>query len=100
MELTAVIQSLHYLSSHPEIFTSSVMIYTDSKYVQKGITEWMILWKKNGWQTSQRKPVQNQDLWQELDHLVSSALHPIQFQHVYAHGDDPYNNLVDRLARG
>jgi ribonuclease HI len=62
MELTAAIEALNALKGH-----SSVILYTDSKYVMDGINEWMPNWKKRGWKTSAKKPVKNKDLWQALD---------------------------------
>src|SRR5438105_589261 len=66
MELTAVIRALSILKRH-----CAVAIYTDSQYVKKGIESWIHVWKKNGWRTTDRKPVKNADLWQELDRLAS-----------------------------
>ena len=65
MELTAVIQALTVLKRR-----CNVIIYTDSEYVRKGITEWIHGWKRNGWKTADRKPVKNADLWIKLDELA------------------------------
>jgi ribonuclease HI len=69
MELTAVIQALACLKR-----TCDVVVYTDSEYVRKGITEWIINWKQRGWRTADKKPVKNADLWQQLD--AQRTLHP------------------------
>lgn len=92
MEITAVIQALKALKGNPQI-----TIYTDSKYVIDGITSWIKGWKQNNWRNSNRKPVKNTDLWQELDDLVS--IHQIKWVWVKGHSGDHYNELVDDLAR-
>src|SRR5690606_453653 len=74
MELMACIQALKALKRHG----LTVVIYTDSKYVQKGISEWIHNWKANGWRTSARAPVKNVDLWQELDAL--REVHSVAWQ--------------------
>ena len=91
MELTAVIQGLSALREPCEI-----KIVTDSEYVHKGITEWMEKWKRKGWQTSDKKPVKNQDLWQELEE--SLARHRISWQWVKGHATHADNIRVDKLA--
>ena len=65
MELIAVIEALDKVKAEP----SRVMVFTDSTYVQKGISEWILNWKKNGWRSSNKQPVKNQDLWMRLDEL-------------------------------
>ena len=73
-----------------------VDLYTDSQYVRKGITEWMIGWKKNGWKTAARKPVKNEDLWRALDEQV--ARHDIKWHWVKGHSGVPGNERADALA--
>ena len=92
MELTATIKALEYISTKDEI-----QIYTDSKYVKQGITEWITKWKINGWKTSKKEEVKNKDLWLELDNLTSK--NSIEWVWVKAHSDNDLNNEVDLLAR-
>jgi ribonuclease HI len=91
MELTAVIQGLNTLKQ-----PCDVKIVTDSEYVQKGITEWMPRWKVKGWQTADRQPVKNQDLWKALDGALSS--HRVSWQWVKGHASHADNIRVDKLA--
>ncbi len=74
-----------------------VYVYTDSKYVKSGITEWIHNWKKNGWKTANKKEVKNKELWTELDSLSNSF--EIKWSWVKAHSSDKLNNEVDLLAR-
>ena len=92
MELTATIKALEYISTKDKI-----QIYTDSKYVKQGITEWITKWKINGWKTSRKEVVKNKDLWLELDNLTSK--NSIEWVWVKAHSDNDLNNEVDLLAR-
>ena len=91
MELTAVIRALEALKR-----PSKVKIYTDSVYVQKGITEWIHGWKTRGWRTSDKKPVKNEELWRELDSL--SQQHKIEWIWVKGHAGDIGNERADALA--
>lgn len=91
MELTAVIKALESLSRPCEI-----TLFSDSKYVLQGITEWVHNWKKRGWRTANKKPVMNVDLWKQLDSLVPT--HQIDWQWVKGHSGDPGNELADELA--
>ena len=91
MELTAVIQALTALKQPCE-----VALYTDSQYVRLGIMSWIHNWKRNGWKTSDRKPVKNADLWQTLDGL--RANHMIEWHWVKGHADNPGNLRADSLA--
>lgn len=93
MELTAVIQGLSALKKD---FSGNVIIYTDSQYVQKGMTEWIFNWKKNGWKNSAKKPVANANLWQKLDEL--SQQYKIQWKWVKGHSGHPENEIADKLA--
>jgi ribonuclease HI len=91
MELIAVIRALEALTRE-----SDVAIYTDSQYVKNGIEAWIHGWKRNGWKTSDRKPVKNEDLWRELDELASR--HRISWHWVRGHDDNPGNERADALA--
>jgi ribonuclease HI len=91
MELTAVIEALTALKQPCE-----VALYTDSQYVRQGIMTWIHNWKKNGWKTSDRKPVKNADLWQALERM--SANHKIAWHWVKGHTDNPGNLRADALA--
>ena len=76
---------------------SKVQIFTDSKYVKLGITEWIHNWKKNGWRTANKQKVKNKELWTELD-LLSNKFE-IKWNWVKAHSTDKLNNEVDLIAR-
>jgi ribonuclease HI len=91
MELTAVIKALQALK-----LKCHVELYTDSKYVLQGITEWLPNWKKRNWLTANKKPVQNVDLWQMLDTLVSN--YEINWHWVKGHSGDRGNDIADQLA--
>lgn len=91
MELTAVIRALEALKR-----PSKVSIYTDSVYVQKGITEWIHSWKARGWRTSGKQPVKNETLWRELD--VLAQMHDIQWIWVKGHAGNVGNERADALA--
>lgn len=91
MELTAVIRSLEALKR-----PSTVNVHTDSQYVQKGISEWIHNWKRNGWRTADKKPVKNADLWQTLDSLAKQ--HQIKWIWVKGHAGHPGNERADALA--
>jgi ribonuclease HI len=92
MELKAVIEALNHATS----MNDDIQIYTDSSYVQKGIQEWIQNWKKNGWRSSNKKPVKNQDLWQELDTLNSNL--NVEWFWVKGHAGHPGNERADFLA--
>jgi ribonuclease HI len=92
MELMAVIKSLETLKERCD-----VDLYTDSKYVMQGITEWITNWKKNNWKTAAKKPVKNKDLWIELDIEVNK--HNVKFHWVKGHAGDIGNERADQLAR-
>ena len=91
MEITAAIEGLGLLREPCE-----VEVVTDSEYVKNGITTWIHGWKKNGWKTSAKKPVVNQDLWIELDELV--AKHQMKWTWTKGHADHEDNNRCDELA--
>ncbi|MFL2886569.1 MAG: ribonuclease HI [Candidatus Pelagibacter sp.] len=92
MELLAPIQALKKVPKG-----STVQIFTDSKYVKSGITEWIHNWKKNGWKTANKQQVKNKELWTELD-LLSNEFE-IKWIWVKAHSTDKLNNEVDLIAR-
>lgn len=91
MELTAVIRALEALKE-----PCDVMLYTDSKYVIDGITQWIHGWKRNGWRTAGKQPVKNGELWQQLDQ--ARARHTVQWQWVKGHSGHPENERADQLA--
>ena len=92
MELLAPIKALKKIPKG-----SNVQIFTDSKYVKSGITEWIHNWKKNGWKTANKQPVKNKDLWTELDLLTNEF--KIKWIWVKGHSTDSLNNEVDLIAR-
>ena len=92
MELLAPIQALKKIPKG-----SKVQIFTDSKYVKSGITEWIYNWKKNGWITANKQQVKNKGLWTELDLLTNKF--EINWNWVKAHSADKLNNEVDLIAR-
>ncbi len=91
MELTAPIEALASLKR-----SCDVVIYLDSEYVRKGITEWIMNWQRRGWKTADGKPVKNADLWQRLDAL--RKLHRVEWRWVKGHAGDPGNERADMLA--
>jgi len=96
MELTAVIESLEALKSTVE-GECQVELFTDSQYVQKGMTIWMRDWKNRGWKTSDKKPVKNQDLWVKLDALASGF--SIKWTWVKGHAGNECNERCDSLTQ-
>lgn len=92
MELMAVIRALQSLTK-----PSVVTVHTDSRYVMDGATQWMKRWKANGWKTSDKKPVKNNDLWLVLDE--ATAPHQVTWRWVKGHSDHVENNRADELAR-
>lgn len=92
MELLAAISALEALRR-----PASIDLYTDSQYVRGGITGWIHNWKRNGWKTSDRKPVKNVDLWQRLDAALRE--HDIAWHWVKGHAGHPENERADQLAR-
>lgn len=92
MELLAAIIALESLKD-----SCNVELTTDSQYVRLGITQWLTLWKRNNWKTSQKQPVKNQDLWQRLDSAVQP--HTVAWHWVKGHAGHPENERCDILAR-
>ena len=91
MELMAPIMALKKIKT-----SSEITIYTDSRYVKDGITEWIKKWKLNDWKSSNKKPVKNKDLWVKLDNCCQK--HDVSWKWVKAHAGNKLNNLVDELA--
>ena len=91
MELSAAIEGLSILTE-----PCNVEIFTDSKYVMDGITQWIQNWKKNNWRTAAKKDVKNKELWQKLDQLI--AQHQVQWHWVKGHSGDAGNEAADLLA--
>ena len=92
MELMAAINALEALGRPTEI-----TIVTDSTYVKNGVTSWIHGWKRNGWRTSAKKPVKNDDLWKRLDE--AQARHEVTWEWVKGHAGHPENERADELAR-
>ncbi|MDR2468119.1 MAG: ribonuclease HI, partial [Spirochaetaceae bacterium] len=95
MELTAVIRALETLSAG--LPTRTATFYTDSEYVKNGITLWIHDWKKRGWKTAAKKPVKNQDLWQQLDDLAAPL--ELTWRWVRGHNGTPLNERCDTLTQ-
>ncbi|MBV9989698.1 MAG: ribonuclease HI [Alphaproteobacteria bacterium] len=93
MEMTAAIEALKSLKK-----SSAVTIHTDSRYLMDGATQWMRKWKANGWKTSDKKPVKNDDLWRALE--AAAAPHAVEWRWVKGHSDHVENARADALARG
>ncbi len=93
MELTAVIEALKMLK-----FKCNVKLYSDSAYVVNAFNQkWIYGWMKNGWKNSNKEPVKNKELWEELYSLTK--IHNVEFIKVKGHADNKYNNRCDELAR-
>lgn len=91
MELMAAIKALEALKRPCE-----VNLTTDSEYVRRGITEWILQWKKRGWKNSKKEPIKNQDLWLRLDE--ASAKHHLHWHWIKGHNGHPENERADELA--
>ena len=91
MELIAAIMALKKIKKK-----SDITIFTDSRYVKDGITDWIKKWKLNNWKNSNKKPVKNKDLWMKLDSFCQE--HSVSWKWVKAHAGNKFNNLVDELA--
>ena len=91
MEMLAVIEALGALKKR-----CKVTVYTDSVYVQKGITEWIHGWKSRGWKTASKQPVKNEDLWKRLD--AAAQAHRVEWRWVKGHAGHPGNERADALA--
>ena len=91
MELTAPIMALKRIKK-----ASKIIIYTDSIYLENGITTWIKNWENNGWMNSNKKPVKNKDLWLTLNQLSKEKI--IDWKWIKAHAGNKYNEIADRLA--
>ncbi len=91
MELTAVIRALEALTR-----TADARVFSDSQYVRLGITQWLAQWKARGWRTAARKPVKNQDLWEQLE--AATQAHRIEWHWVKGHSGNVGNERADALA--
>ena len=91
MELTATIEALKYFKD-----SKIIELYTDSKYVKNGITDWINNWKKNGWKNASKKSVKNSELWIELDQMTS--YHEVSWYWVKGHSNHRENDIADALA--
>jgi ribonuclease HI len=91
MELQAAIEALAALKRR-----TRVVLTTDSQYVRQGITQWLPVWKRNGWKTSARQPVKNRDLWERLDALAGA--HDVEWHWVRGHSGHPENERADQEA--
>lgn len=102
MEMQAAISALQFFAESRQI--TQCILYTDSEYIIKGITQWVKGWKKKGWKTAAGKPVLNQDLWEILDNLDRQVREqtkvPVSWQHVRGHSGDIGNERCDTIARG
>ena len=92
MELKAVIMGLNAVTR-----AMPIALHTDSRYVMNGVQDWMPRWKANGWKTASKKPVANQDLWEQLDQAVQR--HDITWHWVKGHAGNEFNERCDQLAR-
>lgn len=93
MELTAALEGLKMLK-----FPCEVDLYSDSAYLVNGFSQgWIYNWQKNNWQTSDKKPVKNKEIWQEIYNLTK--IHKVKFIKVKGHADNEFNNRCDELAR-
>ncbi len=91
MEMMAIIQALEALKR-----PVSIRVVTDSQYLRQGVTQWMSNWKRNGWRTTNKLPVKNQDLWERLDRAL--AAHRVEWHWVKGHAGHPENERADALA--
>jgi ribonuclease HI len=98
MELYAAVAALEALAElNLKLKLRKVTLFTDSQYVQKGMSEWIHTWKLNGWRTSDRKPVKNQELWLRLDELA--PLFPLKWEWVRGHAGNEFNELCDQMTQ-
>jgi ribonuclease HI len=95
MELSAAIAALEALSEL-NVNSRQITVYTDSQYVHQGISVWIHAWKKNGWRTSEKKPVKNKELWERLDKLAEE--YSLTWQWVKGHAGNEFNERCDRMT--
>jgi ribonuclease HI len=96
MEIMAVISAFEFIAAK-KLKNDGITVFTDSQYVQKGMTEWLEKWKENGWKTSDRKPVKNADLWMRLDALAGNRR--AAWEWVKGHEGIPLNERCDRMTQ-
>ena len=94
MEMTAVIKALEYVAANYK--EHRVYIYTDSQYVQMGMSNWITNWKKRNWRTANNKPVSNKELWLQIDNLCNKVV--THFQWIRGHNGNRWNEYVDHLC--
>lgn len=102
MEMTAVIEALKSHINQNDIVGSSsskLRIFSDSQYVINGITKWMSGWIRNNWRTASGGNVKNHDLWLKINNLLKELGREVEFKWVKGHANNPYNTIVDELAR-
>lgn len=97
MELTAAIAALSVIQNTPSFNGKKIIVNIDSQYVKNGITVWIKSWKQKDWKTADKKPVKNQDLWQQLDELNSSL--DVEWNWVKGHAGIEYNEICDQLCQ-
>ena len=97
MELTAAISALSVIKNTPSFNGKKITVNIDSQYVKNGITVWIKSWKQKGWKTADKKPVKNQDLWQQLDELNSNL--NVEWNWVKGHAGIEYNEICDQLCQ-
>ncbi len=96
MELRGAIEALLYVSQHARFLGEKITLFTDSSYVINGMKKWVYAWQKNGWQTSQKKDVENKKLWEEL--LKLSLKRDVEWLYVRGHSGVPLNERTDIIA--
>lgn len=96
MELTAPIEALKYFKNKMSKMPLDIEIFSDSKYVILGITEWIFNWQKNNWRNAAKKPVLNRELWEELYEITKNL--KIKWTYVKGHSGDKWNDRVDEIA--
>ena len=97
MELLAAIEALSFVKAEEALNEGTISVYTDSQYVQRGASEWMLLWKERHWRNSDRMPVKNKDLWEKLDELAQGM--SIEWFWVRGHAGNEYNEMADSLTK-
>ena len=97
MELTAAISALSVIQNTPSFNGKKIIVNIDSQYVKNGITVWIKSWKQKGCKTADKKPVKNQDLWQQLDELNSNL--NVEWNWVKGHAGIEYNEICDQLCQ-
>jgi ribonuclease HI len=96
-ELTAAISALSVIQNTPSFNGKKIIVNIDSQYVKNGITVWIKSWNQKGWKTADKKPVKNQDLWQQLDELNSNL--NVEWNWVKGHAGIEYNEICDQLCQ-